>query len=287
MATLTKRKKNRPDIKAADILMQVFLLSFGLIITTPIIIGVLTSFKFSWEVSTYPPRFFPSQWTFENYVEVWEANPFGRFLLNSSIQAGIITSFQVLFSVLAAYAFAILEFPGSKLVFYLILGSLMVPFELTVIPNFLTINELGWFNTYAGLTVPFLASAFGVFMLRQFFLTVPRELYDAAVIDGVTRWGYLCQILVPLSKGSIGAFAIYSFLGAWNQYMWPLIATDDAKMRTVQVGIRYFMSDITEGGASWGAVMAGTVIVMLPTLAVFLFAQKQLVKGIAMTGLKG
>jgi ABC-type glycerol-3-phosphate transport system permease component len=148
------------------------------------------------------------------------------------------------------------------------------------------VTELGLANTYPGLIVPFLASAFGVFMLRQFFLSVPTELHDAAKIDGASNWRYLWQILVPLSKGAIGALAIFAFLGAWNQYIWPLIITDQTDMRTIQIGIRYFMEN-QESGADWGGIMAGSMIAMAPTLLAFLIAQKQLVKGIAMTGLKG
>jgi ABC-type glycerol-3-phosphate transport system permease component len=162
----------------------------------------------------------------------------------------------------------------------------MVPFQLTFIPNFITISKWGWANTYMGLTVPFLASAFGVFLLRQFFLTVPKDLHDSAQIDGAGNWRYLWQILVPLSKGSISAFAIFAFLSAWSQYLWPLIITNDENMRTIQIAVRFFLFD-QERGADWGAVMASAVIALLPTLALFLIAQRQLVKGIAMTGLKG
>ncbi len=189
-------------------------------------------------------------------------------------------------SILAAYAFAVLVFPGRDIVFYIVLGSLMIPFELIFIPNFVTVTNLGWANTYAGLTVPFLASAFGVFLLRQFFLTVPRDLHDAALIDGASNWRYLWQILVPLSKGAIGAFAIFAFLSAWNQYLWPLVITDETNMRTIQIGIRFFMENV-ERQTDWGAVMAGSVLALAPTLVAFLVAQKQLVQGIAMTGLKG
>lgn len=266
--------------------MQFVLIAIGLIVSLPIFIALFTSFKLPTEVITFPPRVFPTEWTTQNYISAWHSNPFGRFMINSFIQTSLITLGQVAFSVLAAYAFAILEFPGRNLFFYIILGSLMIPFELTVIPNFQLISSLDWANTYQGLAVPFLASAFGVFMLRQFFLSVPKELHDAATIDGAGNWRYLWQILVPLSKGSIGAFAIFAFLSAYNQYLWPLIITNDINMRTTQIGIRFFMVNL-ERGADWGAVMAATIIVSAPTLIAFLIAQKQLVKGIAMTGLKG
>ena len=282
--TATTPKKNQ--INYREIIMQVILIGIGLIISLPIFIALFTSFKIPQEVITYPPRVLPTEWTIENYFSAWDSNPFGRFMINSFIQTGLITIGQVVFSVLAAYAFAILDFPGKNVMFYIILGSLMIPFELTIIPNFQLISTLNWANTYQGLAVPFLASAFGVFMLRQFFLTVPKELHDAATIDGAGSWRFMWQILVPLSKGAIGAFAIFAFLSAYNQYLWPLIITNDIMMRTTQIGIRFFMVNL-ERGADWGAVMAATVIVSAPTLIAFLVAQKQLVKGIAMTGLKG
>ena len=269
-----------------EIGMQVLLIGLGLLVSLPIFIALFTSFKVPQEVITYPPRVIPQNWTFDNYVSAWNSNPFGRFLINSFIQTSLITIGQVLFSILAAYAFAILKFPGRNLFFYIVLASLMVPFELTLIPNFQLISRLGWTNSYQGLAVPFLASAFGVFLLRQFFLSVPRDLHEAAIIDGASNWRYLWQVLVPLSKGSIGAFAIFAFLSAYNQYLWPLIITSDIKMRTTQIGIRFFMVNL-ERGADWGAVMAATIVVSAPTLIAFLVAQKQLVKGIAMTGLKG
>lgn len=226
------------------------------------------------------------KFTFENYVTAWTSQPFARYFMNSVIQTGIIIVFQIFFSILAAYAFGILDFPGRNLLFYLILGSLMVPFQLTFIPNFLLISRWGLANTYAGLTIPFLASAFGVFLLRQFFMTLPKDLHDAARIDGASNWLYLWRIVVPLSRGAISAFAIFAFLGAWSQYLWPLVITNEQQMRTIQIGIRFFLFD-QERGADWGGIMATAVIALLPTLAIFLVAQRQLVRGIAMTGLKG
>jgi len=255
-------------------------------VATPILIAFFTSFKPPAQVVTFPPSLFPAEWTVENYVVAWQKTPFGRYLLNSLIQSGVITATQVLTSILAAYAFSVLVFPGRNACFYVVLGSLMVPFELTFIPNFQMVSSWGLGNSYAGLTVPFIASAFGVFMLRQFFMTVPKDFHDAARIDGANNWRYLWRILVPLSKGSVGAFAIFAFLNAWNQYLWPLIITNDDTMRTLQIGIRFFMNTL-ERGADWGPVMAGSMIALGPALIAFLIAQKQLVQGVAMTGLKG
>jgi multiple sugar transport system permease protein len=286
-----------------DIILQVSLISIGLIIAFPVLLAIFTSFKIPTDVINYPPTFFPSEWTTTNYVRAWTSKPFGRFFLNSVIQTGVIVVFQVFFSILAAYAFSILRWPGRDLLFYLILGSLMVPFQLTFIPNFVLVSSLPghcmeWLglsrevcrqfgtNSYFGLTVPFLASAFGVFLLRQFFLTIPRDLHDSARIDGASNWRFLWQILVPLSKGSISAFTIFAFLSAWSQYLWPLVITNEENMRTIQIAIRFFLFE-QERGADWGAIMAVAVIALLPTLLIFLVAQRQLVKGIAMTGMKG
>jgi ABC-type glycerol-3-phosphate transport system permease component len=252
----------------------------------PIFIAILTSFKSPQDIGANPTALFPREISFENYRSAWNSTPFGRYLLNSAIQSGTIVLFQVVFSLLAAYAFSFMEFPGRDLVFYVILGSLMIPFQLTFIPNFVMVSEWGLANTYSGLVVPFLASAFGVFLLRQFFLSLPRDLHDSAIIDGAGHLTFLWRIVVPLSKGSISAFGIFAFLSAWSQYLWPLIITNDTQMRTVQIGIRFFLAN-QERGTNWGALMAGAVIVMLPTLLMFLVANRQLVKGIAMTGLKG
>lgn len=287
----TKRQPARDEQQSkaplsSEIGMHVLLLLLGLIISAPIWIAIFSSFKLPEDMINYPPTLLPEVWTFENYVTAWTSQPLLRYFLNSVIQTGIIVVSQVIFSILAAYAFAILDFPGRNMLFYLILGSLMVPFQLTFIPNFILVSEWGLANTYAGLTIPFLASAFGVFMLRQFFMTLPSELYDAAKVDGATSLRYLWSVVVPLSKGSISAFATFAFLSAWSQYLWPLIITNDTNMRTIQIGIRFFLFD-QERGADWGAIMAGAVIALLPTLILFLVAQQQLVKGIATTGLKG
>ncbi len=284
--TTTRKKKNWLRRNLGELSLQVILISVGLFVALPIIIAIFTSFKLPNDVTNYPPTLLPQVWTLENYVTAWTSKPFGRFFLNSIIQTGVIVFFQVIFSIMAAYAFSILQFPGRDVLFYVIVASLMVPFQLTFIPNFILISEWGWANTYMGLTVPFLASAFGVFLLRQFFLTIPRDLHDSARIDGASNWRFLWQILVPLSKGGISAFAIFSFLSAWSQYLWPLVITNEESMRTIQIGIRFFLFD-QERGADWGAIMAAAVIALLPTLLIFLVAQRQLVKGIAMTGLKG
>ncbi len=280
----TKQPKKRDF---GDLPIHASLLLIGIVVSIPIVIAFFISFTPLPElVGRADPKILPDTWTLENYDTAWNASPFPRYMLNSFIQTGIITFAQVILSILAGFAFAMFDFRFKNLLFGLVIGSLIIPFELTFIPNFLLISDLGWANTYQGLTVPFLASAFGVFMMRQFFLSIPRDLYDAAKIDGASDWYYLWRIMVPLSKGAISALTIFSFLGAWNQFLWPLVITNDESMRTAQIGIRFFLTN-QERATDWGAIMAGTVIVMIPTLIIFLFAQKQLVKGIAASGLKG
>ncbi len=284
--------------------IHLLLFTIGLIIATPIIVAVATSFTPLNRILADPNSIWSGPWTLQNYVTAWTVTPFGRFMVNSFVQTGIITIAQVLLSILAAYAFAMFDFRGKTFLFAFVIGSLMVPFELTFIPNFLVVSDLGkltpgwipviggwldgvsWANTYQGLVVPFLASAFGVFLLRQFFLSLPKDLHDAAKIDGASDWYYLWRVVVPLSKGAIAALTIFSFLGAWNQYLWPLVITNEESMRTAQIGIRFFLAN-QERAFDWGSIMAAATIVMVPTLVVFLIAQKQLVKGISMSGLKG
>jgi ABC-type glycerol-3-phosphate transport system permease component len=280
-------RSERTRIKWGDAPVHVALMVIGIIIAMPIVIAFFMSFTpLSEIVGRANPRIVPESWTAANYGTAWRATPFGRFMINSFVQTGVITIGQVVFSILAGYAFAMFEFKGKNALFALVIGSLIVPFELTFIPNFLLISDLGWANTYQGLTIPFLASAFGVFMMRQFFMSLPRDLYEAAKIDGASDWFYLWRVVVPLSKGAISAFTIFAFLSAWNQYLWPLVITNEETMRTAQIGIRFFLVN-QERNTDWGAIMAATVIVMIPTLVVFLVAQKQLVKGISMSGLKG
>lgn len=297
------KKESREKFQWSNLAMHTLLFSVGFIIAMPIIIAIFTSFKTTLDINANPYSIFPQEWSFESYRTAWTSVPFGRYLINSIVQSSIIVIAQIVFSIFAAFAFSFLDFPGRNVLFYVILGSLMVPFQLIFIPNFIIVSELPdqcrallgestglcnqlGANTYFGLTVPFLASAFGVFLLRQFFLSLPKDLHDSAMIDGASNFRFLWQIVVPLSKGSISAFGIFAFLNAWSQYLWPLVITNQQQMRTIQIGIRFFLFD-QERGVEWGPLMAGAVIVMLPTLLIFLVAQRQLVKGIAMTGLKG
>ena len=222
----------------------------------------------------------------------WDAFPrafrqapnLGRWILNSFVVAAAVTVGQLITSALAAYALANLRFKGKNLFFMLFLGTLMIPFEATLIPNYLTIVDLNWKDSYLGLVTPFLASGFGIFLLRQYFLTIPRELYEAAILDGCGHFRYLWSILLPLSRPALGTLAVYAFLNTYNQYYWPLLVTDSPEWRTTQVGITAFKSsEIT----LYNMQMAGTLIVMIPTLLLLVIGQKQLVRGLTSGAVKG
>ncbi len=209
---------------------------------------------------------------------------FGRWILNSFVVSLVVTLGQLITCSLAAYALSTLNFPGKALFLFLFLGTLMIPWEATVVPNYLTVVGLGWKDSYQGLIAPFLASGFGIFLLRQYFMTIPRELYEAAVLDGCGRTRYLWSILLPLSRPALGTLAVYAFLSTYNQYYWPLLVTDSPEWRTTQVGITAFKS--TEV-ALFNLQMAGTIIVMLPTLILLVIGQRQLVRGLTAGALKG
>jgi sn-glycerol 3-phosphate transport system permease protein len=250
----------------------------------PILYVISLSFKDKTEVFKYPPSLIPQHLQAANFQAALAAAPLGRFLINSLFIASAITLFQILTAVLAAYALARMEFAGKKLFFALIIATMMVPGEITIIPNYLTVAKLNWIDTYSGLIVPFAASGFGVFLLYQFMRGIPKELEEAARLDGASRLRFLFQFIVPLSMPAIAAFSVYAFVNAWNQYLWPLIITQSTEMQTVQIGIGMFRSQ--NESVSWGVIMAATMILVSPMLILFVGTQKQFVRGMTMGGLK-
>jgi sn-glycerol 3-phosphate transport system permease protein len=248
----------------------------------PIYTTVIAALKPGSEVLENP--LLPTTVTFDVLVEAWNEGRLGRYLFNSFVVAFAVTVAQVITSILAAYAFAILEFPGKRIVFLLFVATLLVPAEATLVVNLDTVDGLGWLNTYQGLAVPFLATAFGIFLLRQVFLTLPRDLRDAAAIDGVGHLGFLRHVAVPLVRPTIGALALFSFLGTWNQYLWPNLVINEADMNTVQSGLRLLSrSSLSEPNL----VMAGTVIAAVPIFVALFVFQRQLVRGLTAGAVKG
>ena len=226
----------------------------------------------------------PSNFTFETLTDAWGSGHLGRYMLNSIVVAVVVTVAQVVTSVLAAYAFAFLQFPFKRVVFAVFLATLLVPAEVTLLVNRRTVDSLGWINTYRGLTVPFLASAFGIFLLRQVFLSLPPEMREAASMDGVGHLGFLREVAVPMARPSLGALALFSFLGSWNQYLWPTLVTTEQDMNTVQSGLRQLSKNNIDAP---NAIMAGTLIAAVPIVAVLLVFQRQLVRGLTAGAVKG
>jgi sn-glycerol 3-phosphate transport system permease protein len=232
----------------------------------------------------FPGILLPTEPDLSTFGDAFDRGNLDRYLINSAVASVIITAGQIVTSILAAYAFAFLRFRGKSIVFALFLATLMVPSEVTIVANLQTVDTLGWRNSFEGLTVPFLAFAFGTFLIRQAFMGIPPDLREAAALDGYGHWGFLRHVAVPLARPAIAALALFSFLLAWNQYLWPLLITEDADMRTVQIGLKALSSGRVD---ELNLVMAGTVVAALPILILLLAFQRNLVRGLTSGAVKG
>jgi ABC-type glycerol-3-phosphate transport system permease component len=280
----SRRRRSRTSRIVSEVAQYTALTIAALIILTPIYITVVYSLQPVEKIFSYPPTLYITDPRWDTYKRAFETGSLGRYLVNSFIVATAITAGQVATSVMAAYAFAFLRFPFRNQVFLAFLATLMVPWEVTIIPNYQTISTFGWLDSYQGLIVPFLATAFGTFLLRQAFLTVPRDLRDAASMDGYGHIGFMLEVVVPLSRAAISALAVFSFLLAWNQYLWPLLITNNDDYRTVQIGLKALVSSNID---EFNLVMAGTVIAAAPILALLVLFQKQLIRGLTSGAIKG
>ncbi|WP_425271768.1 carbohydrate ABC transporter permease [Paenibacillus protaetiae] len=264
--------------------VYVLLTAAAILVVYPVLYAILQTFMTTEEASAYPPKLFPSSLYLGGVRKVMELVPIGSFIGNSFVVSAAIMTGQVIIASLAAYAFVYIRFIGSKFWFALFLSTMMVPWEVTIIPNYLTVKAWGWLDTYSALIVPFLASAFGVFLLRQYFLQLPRELYEAARMDGCSHGRHFAGIVLPLSRPIIATLAVYSFLQAWNTYLWPLLVTNSDGMRTVQIGVSMLQF---EEVTAWNLVLCGITLMLLPSLLILVFGLKQLVRGIAAGAVKG
>ncbi len=244
---------------------------------------VVTSLKAPGSALTVPPELFPRQPTLESYTRVFETVPIGQMFLNSLIVTVLGVSGQLATSAMAAYAFARMNWRGRDAVFLLYVATLMVPFQVTITPLFILMQRLGWVDTYQGLIVPVLISAFGVFLLRQAMLGVPREYEEAAFLDGANHWTIFQQVVLPMIRPSLATLAVFATMGAWNSFLWPLFVTRDERLMTLPVGLALLQGRFT---TEWSMVMAGAVITVLPIILVYLAAQRAFVRGVALSGLK-
>ena len=256
-----------------------------LLIGLPVYWMISGAFKTPQEIYQIPPSWIPAQPTLANFPQAWNSAPFGRYYINSLLVTLFGSSFELFFAVTSAYAFAFLRFPAKRFFFVLLLAALMVPAQVTILPNYLTIARLGWINTFQGIIIPGASVAYGTFLLRQYYRTLPRDIMDAAHVDGAGHLRILTSVVVPLSKPAIVSFALLSIVAKWNEFLWPLIVTNTKEMRVLPIGIYWLM--VEEGTIDWGVVMAGTLFVVLPVLLIFLYAQRYIVDGIAAGAVKG
>lgn len=243
-----------------------------------------TSLKSEQQAYLFPPVWIPNPIMWSNYRATWEALPFNLFLLNSAIVSILVTLGQLLTCSLGAFAFARLRFPWREQLFVLYLATIMVPFQVIMIPLFILVRELQWLDSYPGLIVPMIFSAYGTFLLRQFFKTIPFELEDAAKIDGCSYWRIYWNIMLPLSKPALATLGIFVFMWSWNNFLWPLLVVNSLEMKTLPLGLAYFLGQYT---IYWNLLMVGATIALLPILVIFFFAQRYFIEGITLTGLKG
>jgi sn-glycerol 3-phosphate transport system permease protein len=256
-----------------------------LMIGLPLYWTVSASFKTSQEIYTFPPTWFPRDPILSNYPDAWNAAPFGRYYLNSMLVTLAGAAFEVYFAVTSAFALVFLRFPGKNYIFLLLLAALMIPREITIVPNYLTIAALGWVNTYAGIVMPGAAVAFGTFLLRQAFRTLPSEVLEAARVDGAGQLRTLWSIVLPMATPAVVTMALLSVVSKWNDFLWPLIVTNTADMRVLPIGVYWLLNQ--EGNFNWGVIMAGSLFLIVPVLFVFLWVQRYIVDGIAAGAVKG
>ncbi len=266
------------------IFLYIFMTILALGMLIPFFWMVSTSLKDGNNVFEFPPKWIPNPIKWSNYAEVWEVVPFAAFALNSFLLALCVTCGQVLTSAFAAFSFARLNWWGRDKVFFAYLATMMIPSAVTMIPLFLLLRYLGWIDSYKAIIIPGIFSAYGTFMLRQFFMGLPTELEDAARIDGCNLWEIFWNVTIPLSKPALATLSIFTFLGNWRNFQWPLIVLQTSEKMTLPVGLAYFMG---EHSTKWNLLMAGSLMSIVPLVAIFLIGQRFFVKGIQLGGVKG
>ena len=274
---LRKKRIRKTVLVCVNILFALFMLF-------PLLYSVSVSIMPGDELFTMDLNILPSNPTFENYVRAFTQVPLVRFILNSFLVAGCITIGQIITCSLAAFAFSFWEFKGKNFLFMLVMATMMVPGEAVIISNYLTVSSMGILDTYIVLILPSLTSAMGIFLFRQFYMTFPISLYESAKLDGCGNLRFIVKILIPLTKSAIGAMAVYTFINAWNMYMWPLLVTGSEEMRTVQIGISMLNSVDAQ---SITLMMAGVVAIIIPSMVIFIVGQKQLISGMFSGAVKG
>jgi ABC-type glycerol-3-phosphate transport system permease component len=257
--------------------------------------AIVAAFPFYWmirsslmlekQIMRFPPVWLPPAPTLQNFADVLTKQPFGRYIFNSLLVALIVTVGQLIVASMGAYAFARLRFPGRDRIFLIYLATMIIPTQVTLIPQYVLISQFGWVDSYAALTVPFLSSAFLTFLLRQFFLSIPRDLEDSARIDGAGYFRTFATIVIPLSGPALATSALLAFMSSWTNFLWPLIVTRSRDLRVVPVGLAALQEEMSK--TNYAQIMAGSVLAMLPMFILFIFLQKYIIASVATTGLRG
>lgn len=257
-----------------------------LIVAGPLYWVITTSFKTPDQVFRSPPLWWPERFSADTYPRVFNEYPFGRYMLNSVIITSCLAAIKITLGVLSAYAFALLRFPGRGAVFMLVLAALMVPNQITVISNYALVAQLGWINTFQGVIIPLAGVAFGTFLMRNHFMSLPYEIIEAARMDGCGHMKLLFKILLPMSWPTLVAFALITIVNEWNEYLWPFLVGSNDKVAPLQVGLSR-MVDSDSGFTDWPLVMAATMLTIIPILVIFLFLQRYMIKGLTSGAVKG
>jgi multiple sugar transport system permease protein len=278
------KPRRKVHINVGNTISHILLICVSLIVLFPFIWMVDTALKPNALVFQFPPSLLPSTPQWSNFLELWTYLPFGNIILNSLLVAGAGTILTLITSSLAAYAFARLSFFGRDQLFLIYLGTLMVPQAVIVVPEFLLMKNLGWTNSFQALILPGAFTAFGTFLLRQFFKTIPLELEEAALMDGASRFRILLSVILPLSRPALGVLSLFTFLGYWNNFLWPLIIVNDTSTATIPLGLQLFQG---QHGSEWSYMMAAATISVLPGIVLVIFLQRYLVEGISLSGLGG
>jgi multiple sugar transport system permease protein len=286
MTTLTRPITNIDRLKtlSSHSIIYAILILGALWAIFPFVWMVLTSLKGYTEAYAVE-TFLPTRWLFSNYIDAWNTvRHFPRYFANTIFIAICTVAGVLITSTLAAYAFARMEFPGRDTLFIILLATMMVPFEVTLVPNFILVRNLRWVDNYAALIIPWSASAFSIFLLRQFFKSIPQELYDAALIDGCSHLRFLLAVVVPLSRPALITSGLFTFLASWNSLMWALLVTNKPEMRPIQVGMASFIS---EAGTQVQLLLAAVTISVIPVIILYLILQRWFIEGIATVGIRG
>ena len=284
MATVDTRASVRSKDRAAKAVLYAVLAIGMLVVVGPFLWMALSSLKPEGEIRSVPPTWLPETFTLENYRELFSRLDFPTYFINSVLVASLVTAGSLLFCSAVGYALAKLRFPGKKALFLVVLGMLMVPGMVLFVPQFVLVSNLGLTNTYGGLILPFLAGPFGVFLMRQFLLSIPDDLIEAARVDGAGEWRIFLQVILPLCRPALATLGILTFLASWNNFLWPLVVATTEDKYTLPVALALY--SVGQNRTDFGLLLAGAVVVVVPVLIVFLMLQRHFLRGIATTGLK-